>query len=61
MKHQKLKMIRLLVAVALGGTISAAIAAPTVSRLTPPSERFATGVNDPAAPMIARFFARPKI
>ena len=60
MKHQKLKMIRLLVAVALGSTISAAIAAPTVSRLTPPSERFATGVNDPAAPMIARFLPGQK-
>ena len=60
MKHQKLKMIRLLVAVALGGTISAAIAAPTVSRLTPPSERFATGVNDLAAPMIARFLPGQK-
>ena len=60
MKHQKLKMIRLLVAVALGGTISAAIAASTVSRLTPPSERFATGVNDPAAPMIARFLPGQK-
>ena len=60
MKHQKLKMIRLLVAVALGVTISAAIAAPTVSRLTPPSERFATGVNDPAAPMIARFLPGQK-
>lgn len=60
MKHQKLKMIRLLVAVALGGTISAAIAAPTVSRLTPPSERFAKGVNDPAAPMIARFLLGQK-
>ena len=60
MKHQKLKMIRLLVAVALGGTVSAAIAAPTVSRLTPPSERFATGVNYPAAPMIARFLPGQK-
>ena len=60
MKHQKLKMIRLLVAVALGSTISAAIAAPTVSRLTPPSERFATGINDPTAPMIARFLPGQK-
>ena len=60
MKHQKLKMIRLLVAVALGGTISAAIAAPTISRLTPPSERFATGISDPAAPMIARFLPGQK-
>ena len=60
MKHQKLKMIRLLVAVALGGMISSAIAAPTVSRLTPPSERFATGINDPAAPMIARFLPGQK-
>ena len=60
MKHQKLKMIRLLVAVALGSTLSVAIAAPTVSRLTPPSERFATGINDPAAPMIARFLPGQK-
>ena len=60
MNHQKLKMIRLLVAVALGGTLSAAIAAPAVSRLTPPSERFATGISDPAAPMIARFLPGQK-
>ena len=60
MKHHKLQMVRLLVAVALGSTVSAALAAPTVSRLTPPSERFATGVNDPAAPMIARFLPGQK-
>lgn len=60
MKHQKLKMIRLLVAVALGSTLSTAIATPVVSRLTPPSERFATGINDPAAPMIARFLPGQK-
>ena len=60
MKHHKLQMVRVLVTVALGSAVAAALAAPTVSRLTPPSERFATGVNDPAAPMIARFLPGQK-
>jgi len=57
MKPQKftLNCIRAVVAISLGTTVSIAMAAPTVSRLTPPSERFATGVNDPNAPVIARF------
>jgi len=57
MKSQKfsLNCVRALVALTLGSAVSVAVAAPVVSRLTPPSERFATGVNDPAAPMIARF------
>lgn len=57
MKSQKftLHCIRALVAITLGSTMSVSMAAPTVSRLTPPSERFATGVADPAAPIIARF------
>ncbi len=57
MKPQKfaLHCTRALVAVALTSTVSTAMAAPVVSRLTPPSELFATGVNDPAAPIIARF------
>ena len=62
MKHQQFKLncIRFLIAATLGSTISVAFAAPTVSRLTPPSERFATGVNDPTAPMIARFLPGQK-
>lgn len=57
MNSQKFKLncIRALVAITLGSAMSVVVAAPSVTRLTPPSERFATGVNDPAAPMIARF------
>lgn len=51
---------RALVALAIGSAVNTAIAAPIVSRLTPPSERFATGVSDPAAPMIARFLPGQK-
>ena len=65
MKHQQalkynLNFLRALVALTLGSSLTVAIAAPVVSRLTPPSERFATGVNDPAAPMIARFIPGQK-
>ncbi len=57
MKSQKFKLncIRVLVALTLGSTMSVVVAAPSITRLTPPSELFATGVNDPTAPMIARF------
>ena len=57
MKSQKfaLNCIRSLMAVTLTSGLTVATAAPTITRLTPPSERFATGVNDAAAPMIARF------
>lgn len=50
-----LNCVRAVVAATLGVVASVSVAAPTVTRLTPPSERFATGVNDPSAPMIARF------
>ncbi|ACT50269.1 alkaline phosphatase [Methylovorus glucosotrophus] len=50
-----LNCVRAVVAATLGVAASVSVAAPTVTRLTPPSERFATGVNDPSAPMIARF------
>ena len=67
MKHQltnnhkiKLNCIRALVALTLGSAVSTVLAAPVISRLTPPSERFATGLNDPAAPMIARFLPGQK-
>ncbi|MCB4812093.1 alkaline phosphatase [Methylovorus menthalis] len=50
-----LNCVRAVVAATLGVVASVSVAAPTVTRLTPPSERFATGVNDPTAPMIARF------
>ncbi|HYN53789.1 MAG TPA: alkaline phosphatase, partial [Methylotenera sp.] len=62
MKSQKfsLNCIRALVAITLGSAISVAVAAPSVTRLTPPSERFATGVADPSAPMIARFLPGQK-
>ncbi|RTL38590.1 MAG: alkaline phosphatase [Burkholderiales bacterium] len=43
------KLVTLLLATLAGGT---ALAAPTVTRLTPPSERFASGQADP---VIARF------
>lgn len=44
---------RLLAALFLGAGSAAALAAPTVSRLTPPSELFASG--NPNPPYIARF------
>lgn len=46
---------RLLAALFLGAGSAAALAAPTVSRLTPPSELFASG--NPNPPYIARFLA----
>jgi alkaline phosphatase len=46
------KSLALMIAAALGTTAGASFAAPTVSRLTPPSELFASGN---AAPVIARF------
>ena len=46
------KSLTLMIAAALGSTACASFAAPTVSRLTPPSELFASGN---AAPVIARF------
>lgn len=46
------KSLTLMIAAALGTTACASFAAPTVSRLTPPSELFASGN---AAPVIARF------
>lgn len=57
MKSHKfaLNCIRALMAVTFASGVTVATAAPTVTRLTPPSERFATGVNDATAPMIARF------
>ena len=57
MKSHKfaLNCIRALMAVTFASGVTVATAAPTVTRLTPPSERFATGVNDTTAPMIARF------
>lgn len=57
MLSQKFAMncLRAVVAATLGATATASIAAPVVSRLTPPSERFATGVVDANAPVIARF------
>lgn len=45
----KLRLLPVLLATLAGGT---ALAAPTVTRLTPPSERFASGQPDP---VIARF------
>ncbi len=62
MKSQKfsLNCIRTLVAITFGSAVSVAVAAPSVTRLTPPSERFATGVADPSAPMIARFLPGQK-
>ncbi len=57
MKSQKfaLNCIRALMAATFTSGLAVATAAPIITRLTPPSERFATGVNDVAAPMIARF------
>ena len=46
------RCLNLIIAAALGATASATMAAPTVSRLTPPSELFSTGGVDP---VIARF------
>ena len=43
---------RVVVGATLGSLACAAVAAPTISRLTPPSEKFATGNDDP---IIARF------
>jgi alkaline phosphatase len=42
----------MMVAAALGATVAGAAAAPTIARLTPPSELFASGQP---APVIARF------
>ncbi|MFO1432856.1 MAG: alkaline phosphatase [Candidatus Competibacteraceae bacterium] len=46
------KYLPLLVATALGATVTTADAAPVISRLTPPSELFASGTP---TPIIARF------
>ena len=56
MHHRRVQRIwsGIVVGAALGGVACAAEAAPTISRLTPPSEKFATG-ND--APVIARFLS----
>ncbi len=43
---------RVVAGAALGGLACTAAAAPTISRLTPPSEKFASGQDDP---IIARF------
>src|SRR5262245_28260144 len=45
---------RVAVGIALATTATAAIAAPTISRLTPPSEKFASGAD---TPVIARFLS----
>lgn len=57
MKSQKFKLnsVRVLVALTLSSTMSVVLAAPSITRLTPPSELFATGANYTNAPMIARF------
>lgn len=62
MKSQKfsLNCIKALVAITFGSAVSVAFAAPSVTRLTPPSERFATGISDANAPMIARFLPGQK-